>query len=129
MCLLRQWLLIPLFLASACLLGCGGDADSKPLDMGGADGDQISSLIEEVNEAVGNPKKLEALFVKGSKPADSKKMTKCSFSIVGKPSVSGSTGTAKVRIDPAGGGQTLGEPEWSFEKDGDTWKIKSAPLP
>lgn len=110
------------------LVGCGG-SDVKPLDMGGADGSQIASAIEEVNDAVGSPKKLDAMFVKGSKPSDPKKMAKCGFSIVGKPSVNGSTGTAKVRVDPAGGGQTLGEVEWTFEKNGDKWKIKTAPLP
>ena len=129
MCLARYGFYALLLFTSVGLFGCGSDSDSKPLDMGGPDGDKISSLIEELNEAVGNPKKLDAMFMKGSKPVDSKKMTKCGFSIVGKPSVSGSTGTAKVRVDPAGGGATLGEVEWTFEKDGDKWKIKSAPLP
>lgn len=116
-------------LALAFAFGCGGSDAQQRLDMGGADGDQISSLIEEVNEAVGNPKKLDTLFVKGSKPADPKKFAKCGYSIAGKPSLSGATGTAKVRVDPAGGGQKLGDVEWTFEKEGDKWKIKSAPLP
>ena len=115
-------------LGVAFALGCGG-SDGKPLDMGGKDGDQISMLIEEVNEGIGSSKEADALFVKGSKPADLKKLAKFTYSVVGKPSVSGTSATAKVRVDPAGGGATLGEVEWTFEKDGDKWKIKAAPIP
>jgi hypothetical protein len=124
-----RWFAPPVLAVTLALLtGCGG-TDGKPLDMGGEDGSKISAVIEDVNDAVGNPKKLDTLFVKGAKPADPKKFAKCGYTIVGKPTVSGTTATAKVRIDPAGGGQSLGEQEWSFEKDGDKWKIKSAPLP
>lgn len=124
------WLI--LFVTLGCLFaltGCGGDSGGKPLDMGGEDGSKISTVIEDVNDAVGNTKQLDTLFVKGSKPSDPKKMVKYGYSIVGKPTVSGTTGTAKVRVDPAGGGATVGEVEWTFEKVGDAWKIKSAPLP
>lgn len=116
-------------LAFALALGCGGGSDGQPLDMGGPDGDKISALIEDVNDAVGSPKKQDLLFAKGAKPADQKKFAKCAYSIVGRPSVSGGTATAKVRVDPASGGEKLGEVEWTFEKDGDKWKIKTAPLP
>jgi hypothetical protein len=111
-----------------CLtIGCGG-ADVKPLDMGGPDGDKISALIEEVNEGIGSAKEVESLFVKGTKP-DTRKMGKFGYTVVGKPTVSGTTATAKVRVDPASGGATVGEVEWTFEKEGEKWKIKSAPLP
>lgn len=121
--------ILPVFALSAALLcGCGG-SDVKPLDMGGEDGNKISALIEDVNEGIGSAKEADTLFAKGSKPADLKKYAKFTYSIVGKPTVSGTTGTAKVRVDPAGGGKTVGEVEWTFEKDGDKWKVKSAPLP
>lgn len=110
------------------LAGCGG-SDGQPLDMGGEDGGKIATVIEDLNDVIGDNKKLDTLFVKGAKPADVKKMTKYGYTIVGKPSVSGTTATAKVRVDPAGGGATVGEVEWAFEKDGDKWKIKSAPIP
>jgi hypothetical protein len=111
-----------------CLIvGCGG-ADVKPLDMGGPDGDKISALIEEVNEGIGSAKEVDSLFVKGTKP-DMRKIGKFGYTVVGKPRVSGTTATAKVRVDPANGGATVGEVEWTFEKDGEKWKIKSAPLP
>jgi hypothetical protein len=56
-------------------------------------------------------------------------MGKFGYTVVGKPTVSGTTATAKVRVDPASGGATVGEVEWTFEKEGEKWKIKSAPLP
>lgn len=122
-----RWFAPPvLAVALALLAGCGG-SDGKPLDMGGEDGSKISTVIEDINDAVGNPKKLDTLFVKGAKPADPKKFAKCSFTIVGKPTVSGTTAASKVRVD--GDGKMLGEVEWKFEKDGDKWKIKDAPLP
>ena len=109
--------------------GCGGsESPGKALDLGGPDATAIATVIEDLNDAVGSNKKLEPMFVKGSKPTDPKKMAKCSYYIVGKPSVSGSTAKCKVRIDDAAG-KTLGEPEWEFEKDGDKWKVKTAPLP
>ena len=117
-----------LAVAVALTLGCRG-SEVTPLDMGGPDGDQISALIEEVNEGIGNPKEVDLLFAKGAKTTDHKKLVRCCFSIVGKPNVTGTTGTAKVRVDSAAGGQCLGEVEWTFEKDGDKWKIKAAPLP
>jgi len=115
---------------SACLLvmGCGdGTGDNKALDLGGPEASAIATLVEDLNDAVTSNKKLDALFVKGSTPTDLKKLAKLSFYISGKPSVNGTNATCKVRIDDAAG-KTLGEPEWSFEKVGDKWKIKTAPL-
>ncbi len=108
--------------------GCGSDSPGKALDVGGPDATAIATVVEDLNDAVGSNKKLDPLFVKGSRPTDTKKMAKCSYYIAGKPAVSGSSATCKVRIDDAGG-KTLGEPEWAFEKDGDKWKVKAAPLP
>lgn len=110
--------------------GCGSDisTNGKALDVGGPDATAVATLVEDMNDANTSTKKLDALFVKGAKPTDLKKFSKCSFYISGKPSVSGSSATCKVRIDDATG-KTLGEPEWSFEKDGDKWKVKAAPMP
>jgi hypothetical protein len=56
-------------------------------------------------------------------------MAKYGYTVVGRPSMNGTSATAKVRVDPAAGGATVREMEWLFEKDGDKWKIKSAPIP
>jgi ketosteroid isomerase-like protein len=114
--------------AAAGCGGGGGDTPTGPLDMGGPDGSAIAVLIEDLNDAKSTPKKAEAFFVKGVKPAEPKRFAQLSYYVVGKPSVSGATATCRVRSDDPGGTQ-VGETEWSFEKDGDKWKIKAAPLP
>lgn len=109
--------------------GCGSNAETgKALDLGGADATAVATLVEDLNDANTSSKKLEQLFVKGTKPTNPKTFAKCSFTISGKPSVSGTSATCKVRIDDAAG-KILGEPEWQFEKDGDKWKVKAAPMP
>jgi hypothetical protein len=118
--------LAPLLLAA--VLGCRGGASTKPLNMGSEDGQKIALVIEDMNDAKGDARKLTALFVPAAKPDAPKKFGPYAFYVVGKPSVSGTTATCKVRIDRADGTQA-GETEWSFEKAGDAWKIKSAPLP
>lgn len=125
-CLSRRMSSIVLLVATVLATGC--KEKSKTQTLGGEEATKVALLIEEVNEAAGNPKKVEALFATGSAPSDAQKLTKYGFTIVGKPTVNGTTGTATVRIDSAEG-QKLGEQEWTFEKEGDKWKIKTAPLP
>lgn len=120
-----------LFAASLfALAGCGseGGTAKKALDVGGPDATAVATLVEDLNDANTSAKKLDPLFVKGAKPTDLKKFSKCSFYISGKPNVSGDSATCKVRIDDVAG-KTLGEPEWQFEKDGAKWKVKAAPMP
>jgi len=116
-----------LFALVAC--GCGGSApsDSKTgLDLGGADASAVATLVEDMNDAKGNAKKVAGMFVKGAAP-DAKKFNPYDYSIVGKPAVTGNDARCKVRLDAKCG--TKGEQEWSFTKEGDKWKIKAAPLP
>jgi hypothetical protein len=124
---IRSFLLLASLVSMA---GCGseGGTANKALDVGGPDATAVAALVEDLNDANTSSKKLDQLFVKGAKPTDLKQFSKCSFYISGKPSVSGSSATCKVRIDDAAG-KTLGEPEWSFEKDGAKWKVKAAPMP
>jgi hypothetical protein len=112
-------------------VGCGGSESSNKsgLDLGSQEANAIGTLLDDFADMGSNPKKAEQLFVKGSKPADLKPFAKYSYSLVGKPSVSGSTGTCKIRIDVLKSGEKVGEQEWTFEKDGDKWQVKSAPLP
>ncbi len=123
------------FLAAVALAGCGGGSDGKmkPLDMGGEDGTKISTLIEDLNEAKGTPKKFNALFAKGSAPApaDAKKFAPYSFYIATgtKPTASGDEGTAKVSIHDDKQAKEVAQKDWAFIKDGNAWKIKSAQLP
>ncbi len=122
-----RWI-IALFFVAVSLASMGCKEKTKTQNLGGEEATQIALLVEEVNEAAGNSQKLAGLFATGSAPSDAQKFTKYAFTIVGKASVSGTTGTIKVRVDSAEG-QKLGEQDWTFEKEGDKWKIKTAPLP
>lgn len=96
--------------------------------MGGEDGSRVAALVEEMNDAAGSPKQVQGLFAAGAKPASPKGYAKFSYSVSGKPSVSGDSATCKVRVD-APDGTKVGEPEWAFARDSSGWKIKEAPLP
>jgi hypothetical protein len=105
-------------------VGCG-DSKSLPPDFGGEDGLSVVRCIEDVSEATTNQKKLNEMFATGASPLDVKKISGAMFSVVGKPTINGTTATAKVRIEK---GQLTKEQDWTFEKVGDKWKIKTAPL-
>lgn len=113
-----------LYLLTAFLFGCG-DKKSELPDMGGDDGRAVAELVEEMSDATSNTKKLNKLFANGSKPPELSKLKGCMFYIVGKPTVSGTSAEAKVKIDK---GAQSSEKDWTFEKVGDKWKIKTAPL-
>ena len=117
----------PLLLAVAFIVGCGSSSGTTGrLDLGGPDADQVATLVEDMNEAKGDAKKTSKLFAAGAKP--DARVAKYEYSIIDRPAVNGSSATCKVRADKAGG-EKAGETDWTFVKEGDKWKIKSAPLP
>jgi len=122
-----------LLLLAIVLPGCGGTDTSATglVDMGGADGNKIAFVVEDLNDSKGSGKKFNASFAKGSTPTavEAKKFSPYQFTVVGKPTVNGSEATAKVSVQKEGDGKEIGEKEWSFVKEGDAWKIKSAPMP
>lgn len=104
--------------------GCGNA--SRPLDLGGEDGTNIGNLLENLNDAIDQPKKLKALVAEGAKLPSTKALGGLQFYIKGKPSLQGSEGSCKVLVSSANGDK---EVDWSFVKTGDSWKIKELKLP
>jgi hypothetical protein len=96
--------------------------------MGGADGTAVAQLVEELNENVGSPKRFADSFAKGA-AGDAKRFAGLSFYLIGKPAVSGPEATAKVSVRRLKDESEAGQTDWTFVKEGDLWKIKSAPLP
>jgi hypothetical protein len=111
-------------LMSLLLVGCGEEKPKSP-ELGGEDGMAIARCIEDLGDSTNSAKKLSDLFIAGSKPPELAKLKGCMFSIVGKPSLNGTTATAKVKIEKD---SKSSEQDWTFEKVGNTWKIKTAPL-
>lgn len=109
------------------LLGCKSESTPQALDLGGADANQIGVLIDELNDARGDAKKLTKLFAPGSAIPEVKKFSQYDYSLAGKPSVSGDSATCSVRLDHVKGDKV--EKEWTFVKVGDQWKVKAAVMP
>jgi hypothetical protein len=116
-----------LFIVFVCSAGCSSSTPSS-VDMGGEDGTKVAVLVEDLNEAKGDEKKMSSLFASKPSAADAKKFNQMSFYVTGKPTVSGSNATCKVSIEKQDG-TPQGVQEWSFEKISSAWKIKTALLP
>ncbi len=122
----KSKLLVVLLVA---LFVCGCSSQNTGLvDMGGEEGSKIALLVEDLNEVKHNSKKVADSFSAKPSPADAKKLNNMTFYIKGKPAVNGSSATCSVQVEKQDG-TPMGDVEWSFEKQADVWKIKSAPLP
>ncbi len=111
-------------------MGCGGE---HPGDVPVAgDARAISDLVEELNEARMDLKKATSLFAKQATPEKTAFKKYAPFSYwanVGKPIIDGDSATLKVAIRDEKTGDDAGQFDWSFVKEGEGWKIQSAPLP
>jgi hypothetical protein len=114
-----------LVLGLGLMSGCG----TKAVDGGKPTVDvaQLTSIVTGLGDAARDPAKFSKLWVTPPDAATAAKYTGYLYYAGGAPSVSGTTAKIKMKLEkPAG--TVAGEPEWEFEKAGDTWKIKSAPL-
>lgn len=119
-------------LVGACLLCIAMSACSSKTTSVGSLNDAakgISETLELLNEYRGDSRKTATLFATGTAVPDAAKLTKFSFSLRGSHSADGSSATLKVAIYDEAAGKDLGEFDWTFEKDGERWKIKSLQLP
>jgi hypothetical protein len=116
-----------LALCSLLMTGCGQSSGDTPL--GADDAGKVELLVSMVNDDKSTGSVLSRHFAKGSVPKDLKKYPRYTYDVVGKPTLNGDTATAKVKLTAEIGGKEAGDQEWTFVKEGDAWKIKSAPLP
>lgn len=118
-----------LLVVIVAIFACGCSSKNTGIvDMGGEEGSKIALLVEDLNEVKHNAKKLADSFTEKPSQADAKKLNSMTFYIKGKPAVNGSSATCSVLVEKQDG-TPMGDVEWSFEKQADVWKIKSAPLP
>lgn len=114
--------------ALAALAGCGGTT-AQPPDAKD-DGAQVAALVDRMNDESNTTARLKDSFATGSQI--DKKLTKAypqyRYELKSPATVSGTTATATVAMEKHSGGGAS-EKEWTFVKEGDKWKIKSAPLP
>ncbi len=126
----RSGILLALVAVVFAVPGCGSNGSNGPpaLDFGSEDGKKIAELVSDLNEAKATAQKFKTLFVAPA-PSNWKTYEALNFDVVGKPKVDGTQATAKVKIRSDADQAEKGEKEWAFAKEGDKWKIKSAPLP
>ncbi len=110
----------------ALMVGCG----TKAVDGGTSQVEnvQVTAVITSLTDSAQDPAKFAKLWVTPPDAATAAKYKDYLYYANGAPAVSGTTAKCKLKLEkPAG--TVAGEPEWEFEKSGDTWKIKAAPLP
>jgi hypothetical protein len=116
-----------LFLVTFALVGCGGGTPPGPST---DDGDLAAAVAQSIPDAASNATLFKELFADGAAPEkDRERYAKYQFRTPEKASVSGSTATVKVVVHDDNAGKNLGEATWELVKQGDKWKLKSAPLP
>jgi hypothetical protein len=107
------------------LVGCGSGGDTKAPQQ---DEEAIAGLVADAAEKCSAPQPAKELFVTAPDKATLKRYAGLTFETAGRASVSGTTATAQVKVfDPQG--KELGQVEWKFVKQGERWKLESAPLP
>ena len=109
------------------LSGCGNGLPEISQEEKG-----IELLIDNWNNAKDNPKKAIEYFAQGSvPPADQlKRYREFTFAMTNRPSTSGSSVTLPIEITTIRAKQqNITRLEWTLEKEGDVWRIKTAPLP
>jgi hypothetical protein len=128
--LVRAALFCVLFVITLSTPGCGGSTDvAKPPT------DEIAllgNLVSQIPDASSRPQNLKALFAKdGTVPseADRKRMQKLQFQVNGAPTMKDGTATAEVQVRNSSSPEAPGKAQWTFVKENDQWKLKTAPLP
>jgi len=116
------------WLAPAWILICGcGVSDEQYISSEEA---AVKEAISNFSEPWSNAKRFAALFVEGAVPdASTLKRFEPYMPSASRVSVSGNLATVDVEFEELTTGNILGPAEWTLEKVGDQWKIKTCPLP
>jgi hypothetical protein len=111
------------------LAGCPGGGTGR--DFGSPEGKAIADQLDGLVEDKGRKEKYQLYFVKGVEPkgADVKKFASHEYQLVGTPSISGDTATARIEVRKEDTRDTVGQVEWTFAREGNAWKIKTYPVP
>jgi hypothetical protein len=91
---------------------------------------EAATPIDQLAEAVDNPKRFQSLFVAGSAPAESlrKRYGEFAWQVISITNVSDTETNLRVRADD-GKADRPSEVDGVIVKEGGRWKLKSAPLP
>lgn len=111
--------------AAACLIGCG--KDKPPV---ATDAHKIAGLVSGVSDASRSPDSFERLFVDGAAPDAKERPRYAQYSFELKSTAAeGDRVIATVVAREAKTGSVVGELQWTMVRQGDQYKLQSAPLP
>jgi|SRR5262245_10192153 len=106
------------------LAGCGSSDPKTPQ----RDEELLAGLVADTAEKCSAPQPAKELFVTPPDKATLKRYAGLTFETAGRATVSDTTATVPVKVfDPQG--KEHGQVEWKFVKQGERWKLESAPLP
>jgi len=92
----------------------------------------LRNLVTQMPDASRRPDSFRAFFTADATiPADAERAryAKLYFQTVGAPTIKGNSATIKVSVRDDDSPNPLGQMDWTFVKEGEQWKAKSAPLP
>ncbi len=115
-----------LLLVMFALAGCSGSTPTGPST---DDRDVAAAVAASIPDAASNAKSFKALFAGDAPEKERTRYTKYQFRTPEKATVSGDTATVKVVVHDDNAGKDVGTVTWELVKQGDKWKLKSAPLP
>jgi len=108
------------------ICGCGGSEQQYASSEEAAVKEAVSNFSEAGRTAEG----LAVLFVEGATPdAATRKRFAPYMPSASSVSVSGNIATVDVELEELATGNIIGPAEWTLEKVGDQWKIKTCPFP
>src|SRR5262245_9114663 len=91
-----------LFAGVSAIAGCSSNSSGP--SYGGEEGRKIAFLISAVNDDKSTSANLAKLFAAGSAPKDLRRYATYEYEVDGKPTVSGTTATAKIKMTREGNG-------------------------
>ena len=114
------WALLLTFAA-----GCGGPAKHIPNEE-----EKVRELISHVADGASSQKSMATLFAADAAPAETERPRYSKYSYrAGVPKITGDSATTVVEFLSPFTDKPVGQAEWSCVRDGERWKLKSAPLP
>ena len=108
------------------ICGCGGSKQQY------ASGEEaaVQEAISNFSDSRGTAESLAALFVEGAVPdAATLKLFEPYMPSASGVSISGNLATVEVEFEELATGNIMGPTEWTLEKLGENWKIRTCPMP
>ena len=105
--------------------GGGGQTEFMPTEE-----DSVREVISGLPGAASDPQEFRAMFVEGAAPAESERQKYGPYMCrANSLKIDGATATATVEVEDGNTGEIVGEVEWTLARQGEQWKLQSAPLP